>query len=90
MKLLNSTHSETRVRAYTVDTGAFHNHTDADGFYNPLIEYPINYVVKVQIRLLRVFWVTVWSATVELADDAIETVNKRAQELADTLSCTGL
>lgn len=90
MKILYSTHSETRVRAHTVDTGAFHNITDADDFYDPLIEYPINYVVKVQIRLLHVFWVTVWSATVELSDEAIEAVNKRARDLADTLSCTGL
>ena len=90
MKLLHATHSKTRVIGNTVDTGLFHNPNDAD-YYGPYVEYPVRYIVKVQICLLCFLWVTIWSATVDLQDSAaVDTVNKRANELADTLSCTGL
>ena len=90
MKILDSYHSKTRVIGNTIDTGLYHNPTTEDLFYDPLMQYPVHYKAKVQIRLLGFIWVTVWSATVEFTDANVDAVNKRATELADTLSCTGL
>lgn len=90
MKILDSTHSKTRVIGGTIDTGLYHQPATEDCFYDPYVQYPIYYFVKVQICLLCFIWITVWSATVEFNDENVEAVNKRAQELADTLNCTGL
>lgn len=90
MKILDSYHSKTRVKGNTIDTGLYHQPAGDDLFYDPLVQYPIHYKVKVQICLLCFLWITVWSATVEFNDANVDAVNKRAAELADTLSCTGL
>ena len=90
MKILDSYHSKARVNTRTIDSGLYHQPANNDMFYDPYVQYPIYYQVKVQICLLRFVWVTVWSVTVELNDEAVDAANKRAQELADTLSCTGL
>lgn len=87
MKILDSYHSKTRVNGNTIDTGLY---AGDDLFYDPLVQYPIHYKVKVQICLLRFLWITVWSATVEFNEANVDAVNKRAAELANTLSCTGL
>lgn len=88
MKFFDSYYSKTRITADTIDTGLYHS--PEDNFYDPFVKYPIYYKVKVQICLLRFIWVTVWSVTVELTDEAIEAANNRAKSIADTLSCTGL
>lgn len=90
MKILDSYHSKTRVKAQTIDSGLYHQPANEDMFYDPCVQYPIYYQVKVQICLLCFIWVTVWSVTVELKDEAMDAANKRAQELAETLSSTGL
>lgn len=93
MKILESFHRTARVKGGTIDTGLFHNFTGDDGQYNynlGRIDYPVYYFAKVQICIFHVFWVTVWSAVTELTDEAVDAVNKRATELADTLNCTGL
>ena len=90
MKILDSFHRKARVNARTIDSDLYHQPANNDMFYDPYVQYPIYYQVKVQICLLRFVWVTVWSVTVELNDEAVDAANKRAQELADTLSCTGL
>lgn len=90
MKILDSYHSKARVKGRTIDSGLYHQPANEDMFYDPCVQYPIYYQVKVQICLLCFIWITVWSVTVELTDEAMDAANKRAQELADTLSCTGL
>lgn len=90
MKILDSYHSKTRVKGGTIDSGLYHQPATEDCFYDPYVQYPIYYYAKVQICLLWCIWITVWSATVEFKDEAVDAVNKRAQQLADTLSCTGL
>lgn len=90
MKIYSSTHSKTRVIGGTVDPNLL--------FFNPNDEIPQprfndlpdRYYVKVQVHLFWCFWKTVWSAEVELTDEAMNATNTRAQELADSLSCTGL
>lgn len=95
MKIFNSKHSKTRIVGGTVDVTPvlFNPNDELHGFNDPLL-YTVNqqlhYYLKVQICLLCCIWVTVWSAEVELTDEAMDAVNKRAQDLADTLSCTGL
>jgi len=89
MKILDSYHSVTRVKGGTIDTSLYRT-ADEDVFYNPYLDYPIHYQVKVQICLLRFIWLTVWSATVKFEDAAVDAVNKRASDIAETLSCTGL
>ena len=90
MKIKESYHRTTRVKGGTIDTGLFHNPFGEDGAYNHYVDYPVYYYAKVQICLCHIFWVTVWSAVVELTDEAIDAANKRAKEIADTISCTGL
>jgi len=91
MKIYSSTHSKARVVGGTVDPNLyFFNPNDEIPQPQPRLDLPDRYFVKVQICLLCFIWITVWSATVEFTDENVEAVNKRAQELADTLSCTGL
>lgn len=91
MKILTASHSKTRVKARSIDTGLYHTPAHEDSFYDPFVDYPIHYQVKVQICLLCFIWVTVWSATVNIEDtEAVNAVNQRAEDLAKTLSCTGL
>lgn len=89
MKIYSSTHSKARVVGGTVDPNLlFFNPNDE--IPQPRNDLPDRYYVKVQVHLFWFFWHTVWSAEVELTDEAIGAANKRAQELADSLSCTGL
>ena len=91
MKILTASHSKTRIKARSIDTGLLHSPSHEDSMYDPFVDYPIHYQVKVQICLLCFIWVTVWSATVNIEDtEAVKAANKRAEDLADTLSCTGL
>lgn len=90
MKILDSYHRKARVIGNTIDTGLYHQPTNEDLFYDPLTQYPVHYKAKVQICVLGFIWITVWSATVDFKDEDVEAVNKRASDLADTLSCTGL
>lgn len=90
MKILYSIHSRSRVKSDTRDSGLFHNGSHEE-IYNPCLDYPIYYRVRVQICLLRCIWVTVWSGTVNIRDkEGMEAVDKRARELSDSLSCTGI
>lgn len=91
MKILDSFHRETRITGGTIDTGLYRSLNDeTDAVMAPYIQYPIHYWVKVQIRIMRLFWITVWSATVKFEDEAVDAVNARAKVVADTISCTGL
>lgn len=90
MKILDSFHSKTRVKGGTIDSDMYHQPATEDTYYDPYVQYPIFYQVKVQICLLCFIWITVWSITVEFTDEAVDAVNKRATELAETLSCTGV
>lgn len=91
MKIYSSTHSKARVVGGTVDPNLyFFNPNDEIPQPQPRFDLPDRYFVKVQICLFWFIWVTVWSAEVELTDEAMAAVNKRAEDLADTLSCTGL
>lgn len=95
MKILESFHRPTRIKGGTIDsTPLLFNPNDElyqpNPFATEAIEYPIYYYAKVQVCVCHLFWVTVWSATVELTDAAIDAVNKSAREVADMISCTGL
>jgi len=91
MKILDSFRLPARVKGCPVDTGAHHTNTTSDSFYDPYIQYPVHYKVRVQICLLRFIWVTIWSVTVALEDgNAAQEANKHAIKIANTLNCTGL
>ena len=90
MKIYSSTHSKTRVVGGTVDPNLLFLDLNGEIIPQPRLDLPDRYFVKVQICLFWFIWVTVWSAEVELTDEAMAAVNKRAEDLAGTLSCTGL
>ena len=90
MKIYSSTHSKTRVIGGTVDPNLLFFSPNDEIPQPRFNDLPDRYYVKVQVHLFWFIWLTVWSAEVELTDKAMNAANTRAQELADTLSCTGL
>ena len=91
MKIIDKFHRETRITGGTIDTGLYRGLNDeTSAVMAPYTQYPIHYWVKVQIRFMRLFWATVWSATVKFEDEAVNAVNARAKVVADTINCTGL
>ncbi len=96
MKIKDSFHRLTRIENFTIDPNDY-VFIDIDG-NNPLPPYQLPvptephelwYHIKVQVRICFI-WVTVWSVTVDLTDEAMAAANARAREIANTLNCTGL
>ena len=92
MKIINSFHRVSRVQNCTIDPYNYILFDAENPYVSPLPTEPHHlwYHIKVQIRILGFIWVTVWSVTVELNDEAVAAANGRAREVANTLNCTGL